>query len=273
MMQFDPNELEFIKRKYGTQILEDIITGKIESLGFSRDELLKGYDDYLNELKNPEKNALNQRLNQQRKLIAKTQNNYTGIDPSEIILPDISNTPQLVIISENEIPTNPRFLNDPGTQPYSGYDYGRDITKDEFMDGVFSDPSIMFRHYPPENPEQDNESEDNPKQKGKRKLVKKSKSSKKKTQNKKQETTKVISKKQKGETKEKTRSTKKSSIPPARIDNTDVRGFLPYPVQRIYIEHVRESNHPGHINTKKGKPEPQRFDGGTYDGGGADIEW
>ena len=73
MRQFDSNELDFIKRKYGIQAIKDIQSGKMEALGFTEDELLDGYDDYLNELKDSRKKSLNQRLNSKRKLIVKPQ--------------------------------------------------------------------------------------------------------------------------------------------------------------------------------------------------------
>ena len=45
MRQFDSNELEFIKKKYGTGAVEDVLSGRIEKLGFTEDELLEGYNE------------------------------------------------------------------------------------------------------------------------------------------------------------------------------------------------------------------------------------
>ena len=272
MLQFNSNELDFIRRKYGTQTVKDIQSGKIESLGFTRDELLKGYDDYLKELKNSEKNALNQRLNYQRKLIAKPQSNFAIVDASKVVLPDVSNIPQLVVISEDEVPKNSPVLNDPGTQPYSGWKYGRDVAQDEFINGAFLDPSIMFRHYPPEQSKQDEKSSN------KHKLVRKNKKNtkdKKSNQNKKKDHAAMIPKKKNSEGDKKTRYTSKHSVAPARIDNTNINGFLTNPVIKSdYILYVEKSNHPYDLYTRpRRRLEDAELGGGSVGGGGAGGSW
>lgn len=266
MRQFDPNELDFIKRKYGTQAIKDIQSGKMEALGFTEDELLDGYDDYLNELKDTRKKSLNQRLNSKRKLIVK---------PQIILNPDI---PQLVNIDINEdeieqLTNRIKNLNlsDPGTQPYSEWDYGKDITQEEFMNGDFSDSSIMFRHYPPEQSEQNEESTPT----AKPKLIQKKKNNKskksKKRNNKQEGVVKTQSKKNSGQAKKNNFSTSKLEVFPARIDTTNAVGYFTNPeLQTRYIKIVKKSNHP---NDYWYRPHLVEMDGGSYSGAGSGGEW
>ena len=260
MRQFDSNELEFIKKKYGTGAVEDVLSGRIEKLGFTEDELLEGYNE------DPEKKF------SKIKLIAKP------------------NIPQLVNTDINEdefeqVTNRIKNLNlsDPGTQPYSGWDYGRDVTQEEFMNGGFSDPSIMFRHYPPEQSEQDKQDEEstpttnpNPKPKPKPKLIQKRKnikSNKSKKRNNKQEgTIRIQRKTNSGQTRKNNSSTPKLGVPPARIDSTNTVGYFTNPkLQARYIKVVNKSNHPNDYWRRRNRPEV--FGGGTFDGGGASAEW
>ena len=258
MRQFDSNELEFIKKKYGTGAVEDVLSGRIEKLGFTEDELLEGYNE------DPRKNL------SKRKLIVKP------------------NIPQLVNTDINEdefekVTNRIKNLNlsDPGTQPYSGWDYGRDVTQEEFMNEGFSDPSIMFRHYPPEQskqPEQDEESTPttNPNPKPKPKLIQKRKNIKsnksKKRNNRQKGTIRIQSKKNIGQAKKNNYSTPKLGVSPARIDSTNTVGYFTNPkLQARYIKVVNKSNHPNDYWRRRSRPEI--FGGGTFDGGGVSAEW
>ena len=263
MRQFDSNELEFIKKKYGTGAVEDVLSGRIEKLGFTEDELLEGYNE------DPRKNL------SKRKLIVKP------------------NIPQLVNTDINEdefekVTNRIKNLNlsDPGTQPYSRWDYGRDVTQEEFMNGGFSDPSIMFRHYPPEQSEQseqDKQDEEsapttnsNPNPKPKPKLIQKRKnikSNKSKKRNNKQEgTIRIQRKTNSGQTRKNNSNTPKLKVLPARIDSTNTVGYFTNPkLQARYIKVVNKSNHPNDYWRRRSRPEV--FGGGTFDGGGVSAEW
>lgn len=263
MRQFDSNELEFIKKKYGTGAVEDVLSGRIEKLGFTEDELLEGYNE------DPRKNL------SKRKLIAKP------------------NIPQLVNTDINEdefeqVTNRIKNLNlsDPGTQPYSRWDYGRDVTQEEFMNEGFSDPSIMFRHYPPEQSEQseqDKQDEEsapttnsNPNPKPKPKLIQKRKNIKsnksKKRNNKQKGTIRIQRKTNSGQTRKNNSNTPKLKVLPARIDSTNTVGYFTNPkLQARYIKIVNKSNHPNDYWHRRSRPEV--FGGGTFDWGGASAEW
>ena len=158
------------------------------------------------------------------------------------------------------------------------------------MNKGFSDPSVMFRHYPPEQSEQSEQSEQdeqdeqdeestpttNPNPKPKPKLIQKKKiikSNKSKKRNNKQKgTIRIQSKKNIGQAKKNNSSTPKLGVSPARIDSTNTVGYFTNPkLQARYTKIVNKSNHPNDYWHRRSRPEV--FGGGTFDGGGVSVEW
>lgn len=79
---FSPEELDFIKRKWGKQMVNDISSGYYQKLGYNREQLLNGYDAWQQELRDPRKKALKERLDAYRQ-------NQISLKPADTLEPRV----------------------------------------------------------------------------------------------------------------------------------------------------------------------------------------